>query len=188
MLWIGLSLVVLIIILTIAALSLISMIEQMQYWNTTDKIMFLPSFNRNIRQGLTQLIDSQNIQTENWNLVELGCGRAGIIRFLNGQYTWKSVNGVEGQFVIWLQAKILALGKNINLIRGDLFQTKISKPSLIYCYLSKPILKKLLENGKFKNCLVISLDYPIKSATPTSSVDIKSNKNIQNKLLLYDFR
>jgi 16S rRNA A1518/A1519 N6-dimethyltransferase RsmA/KsgA/DIM1 with predicted DNA glycosylase/AP lyase activity len=188
MLWIILAFLILAFVLVIGGLSLISIIEQIHYWNTQDKIMFLHSFNPNLKQELSQIVNNYCHSTEQMNLIELGCGRAGILRFLNSKHEWKTAIGVEGQFVIWLQAWLLSWGQKIQIIRGNLFEFEFSKPALIYCYLSKVMINKLFEQNKFSGCVVICLDYEIESKKPIQMIEFKSDRKIQNKLFVYDFR
>jgi hypothetical protein len=78
--------------------------EQWQYMNDPHKMLFLSSSNLEIEQKLDQIIAKYLPKTKNYNLVELGCGKAVILKSLAQKYQWKSVTGIEGQKSVWLQA------------------------------------------------------------------------------------
>jgi hypothetical protein len=85
--------------------------EQWQYMNDPHKMLFLSSSNAEIDEKLDQIIAKYLPKTSEYNLVELGCGKAVVLKSLAQKYQWKSVTGIEGQKSVWLQAWI-----NCNLL------------------------------------------------------------------------
>jgi hypothetical protein len=80
--------------------------EQWQYMNDPHKMLFLSSSNEEIEQKLEQIITKYIPDTKDYNLVELGCGKAVVLKSLAQKYQWNSVTGIEGQKSVWLQAWI----------------------------------------------------------------------------------
>lgn len=97
--------------------------EQWQYMHDPHKMIFLSSSNQELQQKLDQVIANHLLETQDYNLVELGCGKAVILKNLAQNYNWKSVTGIEGQKSVWLQAWI-------NCIVLPLFKSKITKLKL----------------------------------------------------------
>jgi hypothetical protein len=98
--------------------------EQWQYMHDPHKMLFLSSTNIEIDQKLELIIAKYLPNTEDYNLVELGCGKAVVLKFLAQKYYWKSVIGIEGQKSVWLQAWLncnlygISQNKNSPLRRG----------------------------------------------------------------------
>jgi hypothetical protein len=78
--------------------------EQWQYMHDPHKMLFLSSTNSEINEKLDQIIAKYLPKTLEYNLVELGCGKAVVLKSLAQKYQWKSVTGIEGQKSVWLQA------------------------------------------------------------------------------------
>jgi hypothetical protein len=178
----------LLLVLAFLVLAVINIYEQIVYWNDPKKMLFLPSYNRHILEKLDLIISKYDLQTKTMNLVELGCGRAGILRYLVKKYSWQSNLGIEGQFVVWLQAKLLSLGQKVNLKYADFYKSKWSKPSFQYCYLGKKLMLDLYKQGKFDDTFLVSLDYPIDGLECTEKLELQSKTKIQNCMYIYDLR
>jgi hypothetical protein len=178
----------LLLVLAFLVLAIINIYEQIVYWNDPKKMLFLPSYNSQILDQLDFIISKYNLQTQTLNLVELGCGRAGILRYLVQKYSWKSNLGIEGQFVVFLQAKLLSLGQNVNLKYADFYKSTWPKPTFQYCYLGKKLMLDLYQNGKFNDTFLVSLDYPIEGLDHTEKHEITSKTKIQNCIYVYDLR
>ena len=167
---------------------IINFIEQIIYWNDPKKMLFLPTKLKLIENELIQIVSKYDINTKNYHLVEMGCGRAGVLRFLNRKYKWKSIMGIEGQSIIWLQAILLSIGTNIIIKKEDFYKTDLPVPAIYYCYLGQVLMADLYKQKKFENSLVISLDYQITGVEYLSCHPLKSNNRIQNNIYVYDFR
>lgn len=164
----------------------VSIVEQIFYtWNNS-RVVFLPTELKLIKSKVTEWIEKYELQTENMSLIELGCGRAGFLRSMS-MFNWKKKVGIEGQFILSLKSKFLNFGKNIEIIHGDIFEYSIPNNSLVYCYLGVKNMNQLYMENRLKDSLVISLDYSIDGVEPIETFKI-SDKKVQNKLFLYDFR
>lgn len=160
--------------------------EQWQYMHDPHKMLFLSSSNSEIEQKLDQIITNYLPETKDYNLVELGCGKAVILKSLAQKYQWKSVTGIEGQKSVWLQAWINCLGlKQIQLLNHNIFDYKSQKPTFHYCYLGVKLMKELYEKKLFADSIVVSLDYEIEELEPLEVVELTTKNKIQNQLLIY---
>jgi hypothetical protein len=104
--------------------------EQWQYMHDPHKMLFLSSSNTEIETKLEQIIAKHLPETEDYNLVELGCGKAVVLKSLASKYQWKSVTGVEGQKSVWLQAWLncnLMPTLNLKKFSSSRFSKKSSK-------------------------------------------------------------
>jgi hypothetical protein len=170
---------------------ILTLVEQIQYWDTPKKMLFLPSNIKSISPIAVSIIKQYSPENSNNSLVELGCGRAGFLREISKHFKFQKIIGIEGQYSVWLQAKLLNIFGKINLIRGDIFDFQSDPNSVIYCYLGEKLMTLLYEAKKFDKCLVISLDYKISTITPTEEINIPNqgkNSKIQKILYVYDLR
>jgi hypothetical protein len=189
--------------------------EQWQYMSDPHKMLFLSSTNDEIESMLQDIIAKYCPKTKDYNLVELGCGKAVILKFLARKYKWKSVIGIEGQKSVWLQAWIncnllsksetklklpldkglaakqsgvsLVANNKIQLLNQNIFDYTTKKPTFHYCYLGVKLMKELYEKGKFNDSIVVSLDYEIEGIEPTEIIELETKSKIQKRLLVYLF-
>ena len=177
--------------------------EQWQYMHDPHKMLFLSSTNNQINQKLDDIISKHLTQTQNYNLVELGCGKAVILKHLAQIYQWKSVTGIEGQKSVWLQACLncyllpklntkqnhnnLVISNQIQLLNQNIFEYKSQKPTFHYCYLGVKLMRELYDKGLFANSIVVSLDYEMQGIEPIEIIELTTNSKIQNRLLVYSF-
>jgi hypothetical protein len=212
---------ILLIVILITLTTLLSTIyalwigyEQWQYMHDPHKMLFLSSSNKEIEEKLTEIISKYIPKTEGYNLVELGCGKAVILKYLAQKYPWKSVTSVEGQKSVFLQAwinckflpllnlkklttkqplskgvKIFDFGvfleTPINLLNQNIFDYKSQKPTFHYCYLGVKLMKELYDKGLFVDSIVVSLDYEIGGIEPIEILELETKSKIQNRLLVY---
>jgi Putative methyltransferase len=188
--------------------------EQWQYMSDPHKMLFLSSTNNEINQKLDKIIAKYAKETNDYNLVELGCGKGVVLKYLAQKYPWKSVTGIEGQKSVWLQAWInckflpllnlkkltkkqpLSRGVKIsdfgvfsetpiNLLNQNIFDYKSQKPTFHYCYLGVKLMKEIYDKGLFADSVVVSLDYEIEGVEPTEIIQLETKGKIQNQLLVY---
>lgn len=187
--------------------------EQWQYMHDPHKMIFLSSSNKEIQSKLNQIIEKYCSTTKDYNLVELGCGKAVILKHLAQKYQWKSVTGIEGQKSVWLQAWInchllpklsrivklplakglapkvtgvsLVANNQIQLLNQNIFDYKNQKPIFHYCYLGVKLMRELYEKGLFADSIVVSLDYEIQGNEPVEVFTLETKGKIQNRLLVY---
>jgi hypothetical protein len=181
--------VVVLITLTLIVSSIYSIwigFEQWQYMHDPHKMLFLSSDNQEIQSKLNQIIGKYCSSTKDYNLVELGCGKAVVIKSLAQQHQWKSITGIEGQKSVWLQAWLNCLGlKQIQLLNQNIFDYTSQKPTFHYCYLGVKLMQELYRKGKFSHSIVISLDYKIEGIKPVETIELQTKGKIQNRLLVY---
>jgi hypothetical protein len=190
LLLLGLFIFVLAFLIVICFL-IINFVEQVQYWDTPKRMLFLPTKINSIKDHIFTIIKKYTPITSNVDLVELGCGRAGFLRMVSRELEFRSLVGIEGQYSVWIQAVALTFGSPIKIIRGDIFDYNPIPNSIIYCYLGEKLMTLLYEAKKFENCLVISLDYKISSIEFVEEVMISNSdpsSKIQKSLIVYDFR
>ena len=170
--------------------------EQWQYMHDPHKMLFLSSSNKEIQEKLAQVISNYVSETKNYNLVELGCGKAVILKYLTQKYSWKSVTGIEGQKSVWLQAWInyylvdnLKSKKEnqVRLLNQNIFDCISKKPTFHYCYLGVKLMKELYDKGLFTDSIVVSLDYEIENLKPIEIIQLETKSKIQNRLFVYRF-
>jgi hypothetical protein len=182
------SIILLVLIMwsIILLLSLSSILEQIFYTWNNGRVVFLPTNTKLTNDKILEIIKKYELKTEEMSLIELGCGRAGFLRSMSN-FNWKEKIGVEGQLILSLKSKVLNLGQKIKIIHGDIFNYKIPKNSLVYCYLGVKNMNELYQSKELQGSTVISLDYAIEGVEPQEMI-ILSNKKVQNTLYLYDFR
>jgi hypothetical protein len=190
--------------------------EQWKYMRDPHKMLFLSSTNKEIQEKLAQIIAKYIPATKDYNLVELGCGKAVVLKSLSQKYPWKSVIGIEGQKSVYLQAWLnlyimpkqnspLRRGGNevdgvvnhmdsdlstinqVNILNQNIFEYKNQKPTFHYCYLGVKLMKELYEKGLFADSIVVSLDYKIEGVEPLEIIKLETKGKIQNRLLVYLF-
>lgn len=129
----------------------------------------------------------EGISTADYHFVELGCGMAKVSRYVNTKYTWKDVVGVEGELVVLTFARLrnFIAKKKIRLVRANLFKIDIPKKSVVYCYLTTPMMDKLYKDGRLFGKLVISLSFQITGVQATEKFSVMG---FQQKVLVYDLR
>ncbi len=129
----------------------------------------------------------EGLDTPNYHFVELGCGMAKVSRYINTKYQWKDVVGVEGELVVLTFARLrnFISKKKIRLVRANLFKIAIPEKSVVYCYLTTPMMDKLYKDGRLFGKLVISLSFQITGIQPTEKLTIIG---FQQRVLVYDLR
>jgi hypothetical protein len=167
-------------------LSFSSILEQIFYTWNNGRVVFLPTDLKITKDKILGIIKKYDLKTEVMPLIELGCGRAGFLRSMS-VINWKEKIGIEGQFVLSIKSKVLNFGQKIKIIHGDIFNFKIPKNSLVYCYLGIKNMNELYKSKELNGSAIISLDYAIEGVEPQETISL-SNKKVQNTLYFYDFR
>lgn len=179
---------ILLLILIIALiLLLVIWVHQLYYGFATDRIVFFPTNVKKIDSELDIVINKYLPQTQDYDLVELGCGTGSVLRHLNNKFVWKKATGVELDWMTYTVAKFLARKTNTEIIQDDIFKHKIEQKSLVYCFLGSEIMDKLYTQKQFDNHLVVSLDFRI-SGVDANEVFELPGFSIQKRLYVYDFR
>ena len=162
-------------------------VHQLYYGIKTDRVVFLPTSLKKIDKDLIALIPKYISNTEQTTVVELGCGTGHVLRFLDSNFKWHKVVGVELDFVTNWIAKFLSNKTNMEIIQKDIFAYQIPDKSLVYCFLGTEVMDKLKEKGQFDNNLVISLEFPITGVEPTEVMPL-TGFSFQKEIFVYDFR
>ncbi len=179
--------ILLLILIFLLILLLIIWIHQLYYGIVTDRIVFFPTSVNKIDKEMDIIINKYILETDDYDLVELGCGLGNVLRHLNKKFQWQKSVGVELDWMTFTAAKFLARNKNIIIVKGDIFNYKIEKKSLVYCFLGSQIMTHLYEDNQFANHLLVSLDFKIPGVEPTEIFELQGF-SIQKRLFVYDFR
>lgn len=120
-------------------------------------------------------------------LVEPGAGLAKVATYLEKKFIWSKIIAIElGPFIRWpgqLRAKFMH--SKIEWWAEDMFKVDWPKPAVVYCYLFTELMDHLYIQGKLKNCLVISLTFPL---TKYEAAEIIQLKGWQKRIYVYDFQ
>ncbi|MDO9399531.1 MAG: class I SAM-dependent methyltransferase [bacterium] len=106
---------------------------------------------------------------------ELGCGYAGFLRAICDKFPKVEAIGIENDFWPYFLARIqIAIsGKNIKIIRKNLFKVNLSDADLIYCYLNVDMMEKLKEKFN-KECksgaVIVSYRFPLHGLNTTKVI------------------
>ncbi len=184
-----------IILILASAVVSVGLILALVYYLLPYKIGFVPSEIGTMGEPLKKLIakycvdENGKINTEEYTIVETGCGMASVSRFLEKQFQWKDIYAIDGEISIFTVARFMKWWKksHIHLVFSDIFKFQVPKKALVYSYLTSSILTKMYTDGMLDGQLVISLTFSLK-AEGVKPVEIVEVPNFQHKLLVYDFR
>ena len=133
---------------------------------------------------IASLLPAYYNEDDKCSLVELGAGQALAARGLSRVRRWKTVVAIEWAPSLVALARIRS-GRQVQIVRTDMYGFKPERPSVVYCYLAPGIMKKLYESGNLNGCLVFSLTFEI----PVIEADrICEFRHWQSPLRVYDLR
>lgn len=170
-----------------ATLLFIIWVHQLWYGIKTDRIVFFPTSLQKVDKDLLRLVPKYISNTEQVAFVELGCGTGHVLRFMNQNFKWNKLVGVELDFMTNWIAKKLTKASNVQIFQKDIFAYQIPPQSLVYCFLGSEILDKLHEKGQFENNLVFSLEFPLTNILSTEVIKLEGF-SFQKNIYVYDFR
>lgn len=136
---------------------------------------------------LEQILNQYESELKNLQFIEIGAGYARVTAFMAKQKKFKQLTALEiNFFVIQYCRMVFALQKlPVRFIRKNILDYKMPKPSFVYSYMSSNILQKLYENKQLEDCILVSLTFAIKGATPSHEYPIQG---FQKRIYVYDFR
>lgn len=152
---------------------------------------FAPTFNPQVLRFLDKILDEH---PEITFFCEPGCGVANVAKYIKRQHPDLEVWGVERNWFVfsfaWIWNRLTPKKYRINLVRQDFAkfdQSKIQggRSGLVYSYLLPDFLTRMYELGKFRGCLIASLDFQIQGLTPDITEQLHAAK-IQYKMYTYD--
>lgn len=157
-----------------------------------NRVVYMSSSSKEIKQSLKEIIQKYIIQkgyqTSDYTVIEPGAGFAFISEWLLSQYAWKSAQAIELRNSIVLLARFRLWLKRVTLLKfskQDIFEMELQGLTCMYCYLTTPIITRLYNEGKMKNCLVVCVTFQIETVTCTEMIPLK---NWQKAIYVYDFR
>ena len=162
-------------------------------WRLIDPnyVILVDSNIASIGQSLQGIIDKYAPDTANYNLVELGCGRAVVTQHLANSNNFKKILAIDSESNIIAAAKKLKPNPKIEFLVEDIFKFQSPKSSIIYCYLFPRIMSRLYIERRLEGNLIISLTFPIKGVEPTEIILIENLPRLrftQCEIFVYDFR
>lgn len=169
----------------------VKLLMYMIHINSSYHIGYVPTNLKTVGPVLQDILQKyvldQNQQTSEYHLVEPGAGLATVSKFLAKKYTWKNILAIEDEGSVLAIAKwqVKLSGLPIEFAKENVLTAKFERPAVVYSYLLPDIIDKMRTNGQFKNCLLISLTFPLSEIVPTEKYTISS---IQKQVLVYDFR
>jgi tRNA G46 methylase TrmB len=181
------DIVTLILLSAIFVSILIYMTKELQAMTRDDRVVLVSSKINQIKNPFLKAIDKYVSNPQELNFVEIGAGYAKISELAAKDFSWKSVLAVEIDtlVVFWNRLKKRFRKTAITYIKSDIFEFIIPKNSVVYCYMSVPVINRLYKEQAFEGCLVLSLSFAIKGLEPVDEYIIKG---FQKKLYVYDFR
>lgn len=172
---------------TIFVVILVFMIKELQTMARKDRVVLVSSNINQIKNPFFAAIQKYVTNPQELNFVEIGAGYAKISELAARDFSWKSVLAVEidSIVILWNRLKKYFTRTAITYIQSDVFDYMIPKNSVVYCYMSVPVVNRLYRENAFDGCLVLSLSFAIKDIEPADEFMIKG---FQKKLYVYDFR
>lgn len=136
---------------------------------------------------LSQILNQYESELKDMQFIEIGAGYARVTAFMARQNRFKQLTALEINFFVVQYCRILFAFQKlpVRFIRKNILEYSIPKPSFVYSYMSSYILQKLYENKQFEGCILVSLTFPIKGATPAYEYPIQG---FQKRIYVYDFR
>ncbi|QCX00636.1 class I SAM-dependent methyltransferase [Aggregatimonas sangjinii] len=153
----------------------------------TNQVVLVSSSVNHVKQPLLHAIEHFKIEPQEMNFIEVGSGYGKILDLAAKEFEWKSLIAIEIDFLTIMIARFSNLIKRmpITFVHKDIFDYEIPKGSLVYCYMSTPIISRLFDEGAFENCVVLSLTFPIQEIPCSATYDVEG---FQKRLFVYDFR
>lgn len=166
---------------------LILMVKELQMMIRKDRVVLVSSKVNQIKYPFLNAIDKYVANPQDLHFVEIGAGYAKISELAASDFSWKSVLAVEidALIVFWNRLKKRFNKSAITYVKSDIFEYMIPQNSVVYCYMSVPVVNRLYNEKAFDGCLLLSLSFAIKDLEP---IDEYMIKGFQKKLYVYDFR
>jgi hypothetical protein len=149
------------------------------------RIIYVGTDTKSVMGKVAEIIRNRVKDPSEYILYEPGSGLATASRSLARQFRWKEVIATELRYSLLAGAYVRNWRGPVRLVRADILKYDVPAPSVVYCYLSGDLLKRLYEQGKFEDRLVICLTFVIPGVTPTEQTAIDG---WQKQLTVYDFR
>ncbi len=161
--------------------------QQLSVIARNDRVVLVSSQVGHVEKPFLKVIKKYLASTDDMNFVEIGAGYAKITRIAATSFQWKSIIAVELDFFAVFVSRLKNRWKKlpITFIKSDIFDYAIPTKSVVYSYMSVPVMNRLLENNAFENCLVLSLTFAFDGVEPTDEYQVKG---FQKRLYVYDFR
>lgn len=161
--------------------------QQLSVIARKDRVVLVSSNIGHVEEPFLSAIRKYVPKTEDMNFVEIGAGYAKITAIATRSFPWKAIIAVEldffAVFVCRLKNKFKKLP--ITFVKANVFDYAIPAKSIVYSYMSVPVMNRLLKSGVFDSCLVLSLTFAFDGVEPIAEYKIKG---FQKRLLVYDFR
>ncbi len=151
------------------------------------RVVLISSRIKHIEKVFLMIIKKYVPNSIEMNFLEVGAGYAKITKLAVSNFRWKSVVAIELEplVVCWNKLKNHYYKLPVTYIASNIFKYNIPKGSVIYCYMSVPVLNRLYQEDSFDESLVLSLSFKIPKVEPTAEYAIKG---FQKVLYVYDFR
>ena len=179
---------VLILLITVLIGCLWVLAQQLIYSFVPQRIVFFPTLlSLELQINLVELVQNYISNTHQVRLIEPGCGVAHVARFLQQNFEWQEVQGLEiDRATFWLAKIFNWFSPNkVQLNRTDILEVDLPPQSVLYCYLGGDLMQLLYDQGKFYNKLVISLTFRIPDVEPTEVMELSK---LHHRFVVYDFR
>ena len=137
-----------------------------------------------LKKAVDEFVGSE---ARSYALVEPGAGIGHVSRFLLKAYPWKSATAIELRPTVFWLGKLFAWRRfaQLKYLRQDLFSYAYAPPSVIYCYLTSPIISRLYREGVFEGSVVICLTFAIEGVQAAKEYPLRGWQRV---LRVYDFR
>jgi hypothetical protein len=173
------------ILLIICLLILILLFYELWLNNHPLRIGYVPSNLKLLTPFLEDITLRYEIDTNNSNLYEVGCGFAHVLRWYSHEYQWKSATGIELDLLWYKLSQLRNLNHSFKVVRSDAIHFNYLSQSVLYVYLTPEILEQMYHSNKLNGAFLISLTFLIPNVEPTEIISIKG---IQHQVYVYDFR
>lgn len=180
------------LLLFLLALVIGGLIAIREFWanQKPGRILYVGSKMRNAGPTVVSTLKKylQN-NSESYIVVDLGAGLGLAINYLAAAMPWQGAEAIE---ISWLYVLV---GRFLTMLRGlggkvvwrcqDIFSYESSEQRVLYCYISRDMLKRLYDEGKMQGALVLSLTFPIPDCPEAEQIAVPGWQKV---LYVYDFR
>ncbi|HSI20759.1 MAG TPA: class I SAM-dependent methyltransferase [Verrucomicrobiae bacterium] len=151
------------------------------------RVLYVSSSVGQVAPVLDDIIARYIPKTEKVLFIEPGAGIGNVARLMARRYRWKEVQAIDISVLLcfWAKAYALAFRSPLKVFRGNIFNQNYPKGSLVYCYLTSPILERLHKEKKLEGTLVVTLTFAIPGVQATEECSLT---NWQGQVYVYDFR
>ncbi len=181
------ALILMLILVGFLVLFLSFMVSELFFHIRGPFIPYVQSPYQQVLDILPAIYQEFPVNQKHVTFVELGGGLSRLGRMLEANYEFQKIMSVEINPILVFLARLIAWFKKseVQIIQQNIFEFVPEKGSVVYCYLSPPIMQKLEATKTLQGCLVISLRFAMPSLSADKEFELAKSGR---KIFIYDLR